>query len=133
MTQDMTEMIITERNTYRKTESAHCHTVDKEMSRCTQGATKVYPRCTQALSRLMSMLRSSLGAGKEQLRSSLGAPKEHQRSTKGAPKEHQRSTKGALWSMPTLCRDAHLNNGCRGKWCVGAGRLVGYVLYSQHR
>ena len=99
MTQDMTEMIITERNTYRKTESAHCHTVDKEMATCTQGATKVYPRCTQALGRL----RSSLGAGKEQLRSSLGAAKEHQRSTKGAPKEHPRSTLGALWSMPTLC------------------------------
>ena len=81
MTQDMTEMIITERNTYRKTESAHCHTVDKEMATCTQGATKVYPRCTQALGRLMSMLRSSLGAPKEQLRSTLGAP----------------------WSMPTLC------------------------------
>ena len=72
MTHNMTEMIVTERNTYRKTESAHCHTVDKEMARCTQGVGKVYPRCTQALGKLMSMLRSSLGAGKEQLRSSLG-------------------------------------------------------------
>ena len=64
----MTEMIVTERNTYSETESAHCHTVDKEMARCTQGVGKVYPRCTQALGKLMSMLRSSLGAGKEQPR-----------------------------------------------------------------
>ena len=71
MTHNMTEMIVTERNTYRKTESAHCHTVKSEMARCTQGVGKVYPRCTQALGKLMSMLRSSLGAGKEQLRSSL--------------------------------------------------------------
>ena len=71
MTHNMTEMIVTERNTYRKTESAHCHTVDKEMATCTQGVPKVYPRCPQALGRLMSMLRSSLGAAKEQLRSSL--------------------------------------------------------------
>ena len=68
MTHNLTEMIVTERNTYRKTESAHCHTVDKEMARCTQGVGKVYPRCTQALGKLMSMLRSSLGAGKEQPR-----------------------------------------------------------------
>ena len=67
----MTEMIVTERNTYSETEPVRCHTVDKEMARCTQGVAKVYPRCTQALGRLMSMLRSSLGAGKEQLRSSL--------------------------------------------------------------
>ena len=71
MIQDITEMIVTERNTYRKTESAHCHTVEKEMAKCSQGVPKVYSRCTQALGRLMSMLRSSLGAGKEQLRSSL--------------------------------------------------------------
>ena len=57
MTHNMTEMIVTERNTYRKTESAHCHTVEKEMARRTQGVAKVYPRCTQALGRLMSMLR----------------------------------------------------------------------------
>lgn len=48
MTQDMTEMIITERNTYRKTESARCHTVDKEMATCTQGVPKVYPSSRQA-------------------------------------------------------------------------------------
>lgn len=58
----MTEMIVTERNTYSETEPARCHTVDKEMARCTQGVGKVYPRCTQALGKLMSMLRSSLGA-----------------------------------------------------------------------
>ena len=71
MTHNMTEMIVTERNTYSETESAHCHTVDKEMARCTQGVGKVYPRCIQVLGKLMSMLRSSLGAGKEQLRRSL--------------------------------------------------------------
>ena len=58
MTHNMTEMIITERNTYRKTESTHCHTVDKEMA-----------TCRHTLGRLMSKLRSSLGAAKEQLRS----------------------------------------------------------------
>ena len=57
MTQDKTEMIITERNTYCETKPARCHTVDKEMATCTQGVPKVYPRCTQALGRLMSMLR----------------------------------------------------------------------------
>ena len=62
MTHNMTEMIVTERNTYRKTESARCHNEEREMARCTQGVGKVYPRCTQALSRLMSMLRSSLQA-----------------------------------------------------------------------
>ncbi|MBO5629196.1 MAG: hypothetical protein J5965_09020 [Aeriscardovia sp.] len=67
----MTEMIITERNTYRKTESAHCHTVDKEMATCTQGVPKVYPRCTQALGRLMSMLRVWLEAAWKQPRRSL--------------------------------------------------------------
>ena len=72
MIHNMTEMIITERNTYSETEPVRCHTVEKEMARCTQGVGKVYPRCTQALGKLMSMLRSSLGAGKEQLRSSLG-------------------------------------------------------------
>ena len=71
MTQDITEMIVTERNTYCKTESAHCHTVDKEMAKCSQGVPKVYPRCTQALGRLMSMLRVWLEAAWKQLRSSL--------------------------------------------------------------
>ena len=71
MTHYMTEMIITERNTYRKTESAHCHTVDKEMATCTQGVPKVYPRCTQALGRLMSMLRVWLEAAWKQPRRSL--------------------------------------------------------------
>jgi len=60
MTHNMTEMIVTERNTYCETKPAHCHTVDKEMARCTQGVGKVYPRCTQALDRLMSMLRVCL-------------------------------------------------------------------------
>ena len=46
MTHNMTEMIITERNTYRKTESTHCHTENKEMA-----------RCRHTLGRLMSMLR----------------------------------------------------------------------------
>ena len=73
MTQDMTEMIITERNTYCETEPARCHNEEREMARCTQGVPKVYPRCTQALGRLMSMLRVWLEYGKEQLRSSLGA------------------------------------------------------------
>ena len=58
----MTKMIVTERNTYRKTESAHCHTVEKEMA-----------RCRHTLGRLMSILRSSLGAGIEQPKSSLRA------------------------------------------------------------
>ena len=58
MTHNMTEMIVTERNTYRKTESAHCHTENKEMA-----------TCRHTLGRLMSKLRSSLGAAKEQLRS----------------------------------------------------------------
>ncbi len=48
MTQDMTEMIITERNTYCETKPARCHTVDKEMATCTQGVPKVYPSSRQA-------------------------------------------------------------------------------------
>ena len=48
MTQDMTEMIVTERNTYSKTESAHCHTFAKEMARRRQGVPKVYPSSRQA-------------------------------------------------------------------------------------
>ena len=48
MTHNMTEMIVTERNTYRKTESAHCHTFEKEMARRRQGVPKVYPSSRQA-------------------------------------------------------------------------------------
>ena len=31
MTHNMTEMVVTERNTYSETEPVRCHTVDKEM------------------------------------------------------------------------------------------------------
>ena len=48
MTHNMTEMIVTERNTYRKIESTHCHTEEREMARCTQGVPKVYPSSRQA-------------------------------------------------------------------------------------
>ena len=82
MTQDMTEMIVTERNTYCETEPARCHNEEREMARCTQGVPKVYPRCTHTLGRLMSMLRVWLEyawsmarvwleAGKKQARSSI--------------------------------------------------------------
>ena len=87
MTQDMTEMILTERDTCCETEQGNSLCTYKEMS-----------PSRHTLSILMEQLRSSLGAGKEQLKSSLGA----------------------AYAMPTLCRDAHLNDGCRGKWCMGA-------------
>ena len=62
MTQDMTEMIITERNTYCETEQGDSLCSHKEMS-----------PYRHTLSILLEQLRSSLEAGKEQLRSSLGA------------------------------------------------------------
>ena len=60
MTQDMTEMILTERDTYCETEQGNSLCTHKEMS-----------PSRHTLSILMEQLRSSLGAGKEQLRSSL--------------------------------------------------------------
>ena len=41
MTHNMTEMIVTERNTYSETEPVRCHTVEKEMAKCTQGVPKL--------------------------------------------------------------------------------------------
>ena len=60
MTQDKTEMILTERDTCCETEQGNSLCTHKEMS-----------PYRHTLSILMEQLRSSLGAGKEQLRSSL--------------------------------------------------------------
>ena len=113
MIHNMTEMIITERNTYSETEPVRCHTVEKEMARCTQGVGKVYPRCTQALGKLMSMLRSSLGAGKEQLRSSLGY-------AYALPTLRLRYA----YATPTLCHGALAQTGLSGIYYIASDKAL---------
>ena len=62
MTQDKTEMILTERDTFCETEQGNSLCTHKEMS-----------PSRHTLSILMEQLRSSLGAGKEQAKVWQGA------------------------------------------------------------